>query len=97
VYERFRRWRDDGTWAAILRALQGTADHLGLIDWSPFGCGRAAYRRRNAVERCLGWLKESRRVATRYEKLAVSYLAVVHVAMSRLCLKRVTAALSDRT
>lgn len=36
VYERFRRWRDDGTWAAILRALQGTADQLGLIDWSLF-------------------------------------------------------------
>jgi transposase len=36
VYERFRRWRDDGTWAAILRALQGAADRLGLIDWSLF-------------------------------------------------------------
>lgn len=34
VYERFRRWRDDGTWARVLRALQGTADALGLIDWS---------------------------------------------------------------
>ena len=36
------------------------------------------------------------RLATRYEKLAVSYLAVVHVAMIRLYLKRVTTALSDR-
>ncbi len=36
VYERFRRWRDDGTWAAVLRALQGAADRLGLIDWSVF-------------------------------------------------------------
>lgn len=63
----------------------------------PPGFDPAAYRRRNAVERCVGWLKESRRVATRYEKLAVSYLAVVHVAMIRLYLKRVTAALSDRT
>jgi transposase len=63
----------------------------------PFGFDPAAYRRRNAVERCVGWLKESRRVATRYEKLAVSYLAVVHVAMIRLYLKRVCATLSDRT
>lgn len=63
----------------------------------PPGFDPAAYRRRNAVERCVGWLKECRRVATRYEKLAVSYLAVVHVAMIRLYLKRVTAALSDRT
>jgi transposase len=37
VYERFRRWRDDGTWATVLRALQGAADQLGLIDWSLFG------------------------------------------------------------
>ena len=37
VYERFRRWRDDGTWVRVLRALQATADQLGLIDWSLFG------------------------------------------------------------
>jgi transposase len=36
VYERFRRWRDDGTWLAILQALQGQADREGLIDWSLF-------------------------------------------------------------
>jgi transposase len=63
----------------------------------PFGFDRAAYRRRNVIERCVGWLKENRRLATRYEKLAVSYLAVAHVAMIRLYLKRVTTALSDRT
>ena len=28
------------------------------------------YRGRNVVERCIGWLKESCRVATRYETLA---------------------------
>jgi transposase len=27
------------------------------------------YRRRNVVERCIGWLKESRRLTTRFEKL----------------------------
>lgn len=58
---------------------------------------RELYRRRNAVERCVGWLKECRRVATRYEKLAVSYLAVVHVAMLKLYLRRLSAALPDRT
>lgn len=36
VYERFRRWRDDGTWLNVLRALQGRADELGLIDWAVF-------------------------------------------------------------
>jgi transposase len=42
-----------------------------------------AYRHRNVVERLVGWLKESRRMATRYEKLAGTYLAVVKLAMIR--------------
>ena len=32
------------------------------------GFDKGAYRKRNIVERCFGWLKESRRIATRYEK-----------------------------
>lgn len=36
VYERFRRWRDDGTWGRLLDALQASADRAGLIDWSLF-------------------------------------------------------------
>jgi transposase len=43
---------------------------------------RACYRRRNAVERLVGWLKERRRLATRFEKLAQHYLAVVKLAMT---------------
>ena len=35
------------------------------------------------VERCIGWIKESRRVANRYEKLAVNYLAMLKLAMMR--------------
>ena len=42
---------------------------------------RARYRGRNVVERLVGWLKERRRVATRFEKLAQHYLAVVKLAM----------------
>jgi transposase len=41
---------------------------------------RAAYRERNRVERLINRLKQFRRVATRYEKLAVSYLAMVTLA-----------------
>jgi transposase len=40
------------------------------------------YRQRNVVERCIGVLKEARRLATRYEKLAVHYLGVLKLAMS---------------
>lgn len=41
------------------------------------------YRQRNVIERCVGWLKEARRLATRYEKLAVHYLGVLKLAMIR--------------
>lgn len=33
------------------------------------------YRKRNIVERVVGWFKESRRLLTRFEKLAVNYVA----------------------
>jgi transposase len=36
---------------------------------------RTAYRGRNRVERCVGRLKQFRRIATRYDKRAVNYLA----------------------
>ncbi|WP_168564979.1 IS5 family transposase [Crateriforma spongiae] len=48
---------------------------------------REAYRRRKIVERLIGWLKESRRVGTRYDKLACSYLAFVQLAALRRALK----------
>jgi transposase len=41
---------------------------------------REAYRRRNAIERLVGKLKQFRRVATRYDKLDVRYLAFVQLA-----------------
>jgi transposase len=41
------------------------------------------YRERNVVERLVGKLKEYRRVATRYDKLAASYLAFVQLAAIR--------------
>jgi transposase len=47
----------------------------------------AVYRRRNAVERCIGWLKECRRVATRFEKFAVNFLAMIQLAIIRKYLK----------
>ena len=38
------------------------------------------YKRRNLIERFLGWLKQYRRVATRYDKLSVRYLGFVYFA-----------------
>ena len=48
---------------------------------------RNAYRARNVVERCVGWLKECRRVSTRYEKLAVDFLAMLKVAIIQRLLR----------
>jgi transposase len=55
-------------------------DRFGRFD-------KRAYRRRNVVERCVGRLKECRRVCTRYEKLAVNFAAMVTVAMIVMYLK----------
>ncbi len=41
---------------------------------------RAAYRRRNVVERCVNRLKQWRGLATRYEKRALNYRAMVVIA-----------------
>jgi transposase len=41
---------------------------------------KAAYRQRNQVERTINRLKGWRRVATRYEKREVNYLAMVTIA-----------------
>jgi transposase len=41
---------------------------------------RACYRERNRVERLINRLKQCRRVATRYEKLAENYVAMVTLA-----------------
>ena len=42
------------------------------------------YALRNLVERCFSKLKHSRRLATRYDKTADSYLGFVLVASARL-------------
>ena len=41
---------------------------------------RHIYRRRNVVERCFGRLKQYRAIATRYDKTAQSYQAMIDLA-----------------
>ncbi len=50
---------------------------------------KASYRRRSIVEQLIGWLKECRRVATRYEKRAIHYLSMVKLAMIGRYLRRI--------
>jgi transposase len=56
---------------------------------------RAAYRRRHVIENCVGWLKEARGAATRFEKLAIHYLGVVKLDMIRNLLRRLLTPPSD--
>jgi transposase len=49
---------------------------------------RVAYRRRSLIEQVVGWFKECRALGTRYEKPAVSYLALWIVAMIEKLLKK---------
>ena len=48
---------------------------------------RRAYKKRARVEQSVGWLKENRRVGTRYDKLASSFLAFVNLAIIRRYLR----------
>ena len=45
------------------------------------------YRARNLVERFFNKIKQCRRVATRYDKLAANYLAFIQLASIRLWLR----------
>src|SRR5262249_23560188 len=54
------------------------------------GFDKELYRRRNVVERCVGWLKECRALATRFDKLAVNYLATVKLAILKRYLRLLT-------
>lgn len=54
---------------------------------APEPLDKAAYRGRNRVERCIGWLKHCRRLATRYDKLASSCLVIVKMVTIRRCIQ----------
>lgn len=53
-------------------------------DARPVEFDRNAYRDRSIIERLIGWLKESRRVLTRFEKTAINYAGMIKMA----CIER---------
>ena len=66
-----RQLADQGVEAVI----PSIARRKPLIPYDP-----VAYRQRNLIERMFGRLKDFRRIATRYDKLARNFLAAVHLA-----------------
>ncbi len=77
-YARIRDWlRRRGIEAVIPRRA----------DQPPVRIDKRKYKRRNVIERCIGWLKCCRRIATRYEKLATHFLSMIKLAMIQRCLR----------
>jgi transposase len=71
---------DMGYDANSFRKLLAEQEAKGVIPSTssrkqPFPMDRAVYWQRNVVERMFGRLKDFRRVATRYDKLARNFLA----------------------
>jgi transposase len=58
-------------------------------DARPVAFDRDAYRQRNIVERLIGWLKESRRVLTRFEKTAKNFVGMIKTAFIQCYLRAI--------
>ncbi|WP_416136282.1 IS5 family transposase [Aquabacterium sp. A7-Y] len=89
-HRRIRRWLRQRHIRAVIPERR---DQVARRRGRPPQFDAQQYRRRNVVERCVGWLKEARAVATRFEKLALHYLGTIKLAMIRRCLR---ATLSNR-
>jgi len=83
-YPRIRRWlRRHRIEAVIPQRSDQLAQHRGR----PLTFDKDAYRRRSVIECCIGWLKECRRIGTRFEKLALNFLAMIKLAIIRRYLR----------
>lgn len=83
-YDRVRSWLRRHRINAIIPTRDDPRDPFQRRDPN---FDKPTYRRRNIIERCIGWLKESRRVVTRFEKLAVNFLAMIKLAMIDRCFR----------
>jgi transposase len=86
---RIRDWLfDHGITAVIPHKDNELARDDGRVNFD-----KQTYKQRSIIENVIGWLKECRRIGTRYEKLAVSFQAMLQLAMIQRILKIV---FSDR-
>lgn len=81
--QRVRDWlKSQGIRPVIPHKENEKARHDGRVKFD-----KAAYRGRCVVEQCVGWLKENRRIGTRFEKLAVNFHGMLQLAMVRRYLR----------
>lgn len=62
------------------RDQQANRARRGSAGGRPPAFDKTAYKRRNVVERCFNRLKQYRAIATRYDKTALSYQAMIDLA-----------------
>jgi transposase len=80
---RVRQWlRQHGIGPLIPHKDNELARYDGRVKFDKQG-----YKRRCIIEQTIGWLKECRRIGTRFEKLAINFLAMMKLAMIQRCLK----------
>jgi transposase len=74
-YPRIRDWLRRHAIRAVIPRRSDQKPEDGRVKFD-----RESYRKRCSVEQCIGWLKECRRLGTRFDKLAVNFLAMIHAA-----------------
>ena len=77
--------RDDLKGHGIRAVIPPRSNRKAAIRWN-----KRLYRERNRIERMIGHLKVNRAIATRYDKLARSFLDALHLAAIRKCLRYAT-------
>jgi transposase len=71
----------------LIQSLIPHKDNEGAGRDGAVAFDRKGYGGRCVIEQCVGWLKEYRRIGTRFEKLAVNYHGMLQLAMIRRCLR----------
>jgi transposase len=71
--------------AGVRPVIPPRSTRTALLRWN-----KRLYRQRNRIERLIGHLKINRAIATRYDKLARSFLDMLHLAALRHLLRHAT-------
>lgn len=85
--QRIRHWLRAHGIGAVIPPRKGRGKRRA---GRPLSYDQERYRGRNVIECCIGWLKECRSLATRFEKLAVHFLGMVHLAIIERYLRLLT-------
>ena len=82
-------WIDDCLLALEIRPVIPSKENEHR-DARPVEFDKEQYRQRNIVERLIGWLKESRRVFSRFEKTALNFVGMIKMAFIHQYLRLAT-------